>query len=752
MQIPVSPRRTRKAIRISPAANFAPAIMVAAVVIGALILAVLVWSGREADRIARQRDRQIVSLVIEQSVERIAHAQESSTIWDDAVIEARRRPLDLSWIDLNLGTWFDDYAGFDEVYLISPDDQPIYAMRGGRRTSPETFIAVEEVARPLIARLRRTTSINRTVGSLAMLSPGQADLAVLRGRPAIISAKPIRSDSGRIPQKPGTEPVHVSVVFLDQDFFARIGSQYGLADARYQIRPSQDPAEASVTLERRSGQVIGFLVWRPFAPGSQVTSLVGPVLAMVLLLSIVVIYMLAARLVGRTSDLEESRLQAQHQAMHDGLTGLANRAMFERRFDEALQRVAHRPDALLALLYIDLDRFKQINDTLGHPAGDVLIRQVARRLVAEVRAYDLVARLGGDEFAILISEPEDREAIDRICSRIVAHLEQPFSVAGSLAYIGASIGIAIAPQHGHDRTELTRKADIALYRAKAEGRSRYLVFDPGMDAAVRARESTDRELRQAMADCDAQLRIHYQPVFSTRTGAMTGVEALLRWQHPENGLVAPGGFISAAEESGLIEPLGQWVLRRAAEDAHAWPGLRVAVNVSPIQVRSRQFVDRVREVLEATGLEPARLEIELTETALLGASDDVTETLCALRRLGIACALDDFGTGYSSLSHIRDIAVDRIKIDRSFVHAVNTPSGAALVEAVVSLARTNGLQVTAEGVENQAQHAFLSRAGCHEVQGYLLARPMPAAEITAMLASPPSLPAVFDAAHPAAAI
>ena len=726
--------------------------MLAAFLIATLILAVLVWSGHEADRIARQRDRSIVSLVLEQSVERIAHAQESSTIWDDAVVEAARKPLDLDWIDLNLGIWFDDYAGFDEVYLVSADDKPVYAMRGGERAMPEAYIAVEEVAAPLIARLRRTTNVRRAADTLAMLSPGQADLAVLRGRPAIISAKPIRSDSGRIAQRPGSEPVHISIVFLDEDFFARIGSQYGLAQARYQISPSLNPADASVALQAQDGRIIGYFVWQPFAPGSQVTSLVGPVLAMVLLLSIVVIYMLATRLVGRTSDLEESRLQAQHQAMHDGLTGLANRALFEQRFDAALQRLADGQGGLLALLYIDLDRFKQINDTLGHPAGDALIRQVARRLVAEVRGYDLVARLGGDEFAILVSEPEDRQAIDRICSRIVAHLEQPFNVSGSQAYIGASIGIAVAPRHGTDRTELTRKADIALYRAKAEGGSRYVVFDPGIDAAVRARESTDRELRRAMADCDAQLRIHYQPVFSTRTGTMTGVEALLRWQHPENGLVAPGGFISAAEETGLIEPLGQWVLRRAVEDARAWPGLRIAVNVSPIQVRCRKFVDRVREVLEEAGMEPHRLEIELTETALLGASNDVTETLRELRRLGVACALDDFGTGYSSLSHIRDIAVDRIKIDRSFVHAVNTPSGAALVEAVVSLARTNGLQLTAEGVENPAQHAFLSRVGCHEVQGYLLARPMPAAAITAMLTSPAGMPTVFEVAHPAAAI
>ena len=725
-------RRNKNVGRIPLVANFTPAIVFAALGIAALIVVVLLWSDREVDRIARERDRAIVALVLEQSVERVAHAQESSTVWDAAVLQIRKRPLNVNWVDINLGTWFYQYAAFDEVYILSPSDQPIYAMRDGKRTIPETYIAVEDIADPLAATLRRTEAATGSRSNPGMLSPGSADFAVLRGRPAIISAKPIVSDSGTIKQQPGHEAVHISIVFLDDNFFARIGSQYGLAKARYQIAPSSQPNEASVALSTRGGHTIGYLVWEPFAPGSQVTTVVGPVLVLVLLLSTIVIYMLASRLARRTADLEESRAQAQHQAMHDGLTGLGNRAMFELRFEEALHR-SRRRKSLLALLYIDLDRFKQVNDTLGHPAGDALIRQVARRLVAEVRGYDIVARLGGDEFAILINEPEDHDAIDHICSRIVSQLQRPFNVSGSHAYIGASIGVAIAPEHGLDRTELTRKADIALYRAKAGGRSRYVLFDPSMDEAVRARETTDRELRKALADCDAQLRVHYQPVFSTRTCKMTGVEALLRWEHPENGLVTPDAFIRAAEESGLIEVLGPWVMRRAALDARAWPDLRVAVNVSPVQVRDRKFVETVRAILAETGLEPRRLEVEITETALMEASSEVATSLRELRALGVACALDDFGTGYSSLSHIRDIAVDRIKIDRSFVQAVSTVPGAALVEAIVALASANGLHLTAEGVENHEQHTFLRSVGCHEVQGYLLARPMPAEQITAML-------------------
>jgi diguanylate cyclase (GGDEF)-like protein len=716
--------------------RFTAPIVFAALCIVVLILGLLEWSGREVDRIARDRDRAIVSLVLAQAVERVAHAQESSTVWDEAVREVRKAPLDTAWLDLNLGVWFEGYAGIDEVYILDPHDRPLYAMRARHRVRPESYVAVEDVAGPLARLLRKTRSVQkRRNGSLPMLSAGQGDLAVVRGRPAIVSAKPIVSDSGRLRQASGTEAVHVAVVYLDEDFFARIGRQYALAGAHYAIASDAGGTSRSAAMRNRFGRIIGYLVWKPFAPGRQVTAALGPVLLLVLLLTTLVLYMLASRLARRTQDLEDSRHHAQHRAMHDDLTGLGNRAMFEQRLDEALSR-ARRHKSLLALLYIDLDRFKQVNDTLGHPAGDALIQQVAQRLVAEVRGYDLVARLGGDEFAILIGEPEDARAVERICARIVAELERPFDLQGSQAFIGASIGVVITPLHGNDRTELTRKADIALYKAKNEGRSRFLFFTPDMDLDVRMREESYRELRQALADCEHQLRVHYQPIYAVEDGCMVGVEALLRWQHPEQGLVGPADFIRSAEEAGLIEVVGDWVLRRAIRDARAWPSLRVAVNVSPIQLRSRTFVDTVQQVLAEGGVAPERLELELTETALMAASGDVARSLAELRALGVACALDDFGTGYSSLSHIRDFAVDRIKIDRSFVNAVNTVPGAALVEAIVSLASANGLRLTAEGVEAEEQYAFLRRVGCHEVQGFLLSRPVPAAQVPALMRVP----------------
>ena len=710
----------------------APVVLAALFMLG-LLLALLGGSGSEANRIALERDRGIVALVLAQAVERVAHAQESSTVWDEAVRQVRRTPPDKAWLDENLGSWFREYAGVDEVYILDARDRPIYAMRDGRNAVPETYVAVQDTAAPLARLLRTTRTVQkRTNGGLPMLSPGRGDLAIVRGRPAIVSVKPILADTPLARQEPGSEALHVAVVYLDENFFARVGRQYGLADAHYAITASGKGNSHSVPVLDRHGKTIGYLVWKPFAPGRQVIAALGPTLVLVLLLSTAVIYVLASRLARRTLDLEASRSNAHHRAMHDDLTGLGNRATFEQRLDEALAR-SRRHDSLLALLYIDLDRFKQVNDTLGHPAGDALIRQVAERLVAEVRSYDLVTRLGGDEFAILIGEPADREAVESICARIVAELERPFDLEGSQAFIGASIGIAVAPGDGTDRTELTRKADIALYKAKTEGRSRYCFFTPDMDRDVRSREKSYRDLRLALADCDRQLMLYYQPIHDLNDGRMVGVEALLRWWHPERGLMGPAGFIRSAEESGLIEVLGEWVLRQAVRDARQWPDLRVAVNVSPTQLRSRQFVDMVRQVLSEAGLAPQRLELEMTETALMAASGEVARALSELRRMGIACALDDFGTGYSSLSHIRDFAVDRIKIDRSFVNVVDTDAGAALVEAIVSLARANGLCLTAEGVEAQEQHEFLRRVGCHEVQGYLLSPPVPASQISRML-------------------
>ena len=658
----------------------------------------------------------------------MAHAQESSTVWDKSVRKAGERPLDQDWFDLNLGVWFSDYAGHDEVYVLDRRGLPIYAMQDGKRSDPSSYLAIRNVVDPLVARLRKTKEIEARHDDMTMLSPGAAEFAILRGHPAIVSAKPLISDTGDIVQRPGSEPVHISVVRLDDSFMLRFARQYGLTGAHISRSSATHWMESSVPLLDASGAPIAFLVWKPFAPGNDVTTLVGPVLVIALLSFAVAISLLAARLKRKTVDLEMSKLQAQHLAMHDVLTGLPNRAMFELRLEEALGHLASE-GGQIALLYLDLDHFKQINDSLGHSAGDALIREVAWRLSAIVRECDTVARVGGDEFAIILVDPKNHATIERVGSRIVSELRLPFDLMGSQSFIGASAGIALAPTDGDDRLELTRKADIALYRAKSEGRGKYVFFTSDMDEAIRTRETVDRELRLAILDSQNQLKVHYQPVLSTLTETFTAVEALVRWDHPERGLLSPIAFLGIAEDSGLIEALGELVLRAAVRDAMRWPELRISVNVSPIQVRNRSFADRVISILGEAGMHPSRLELELTETAFLTGLSDVSRTIERLRNVGISIALDDFGTGYSSLSHIRDLAVDRIKIDRSFVTALDTGQGVALVQAIITMATASGLEITAEGVETDRQRELLEQLGCTEIQGYRISPPLPADEM-----------------------
>jgi len=725
--------------RESQTGKFVTLIAMTSLIVVCAVMGLLLWSSREVDRIALQHEEAVVATMLIRAKSRVAHMQESSTIWEDAVTKVNERPLDLEWVDRSMGIWFYDYGGIDEVYVLDPQDTPIYAMREGKRTDTATYGQIAAAARPIVTALRKLGPVTQKTpdnGDLIEMSPGLTELAMVRGQPAIISVKPITFDSAAIAPQRGQESVHVSVVYLDADLIASLSAQFGLHGAHYSPSFHTRSGEASVPLRTESNRNIGYLVWRPFAPGHQVTAYVGPTLIIGLLLAIFAIYLLAKRLARRTLDLEDSRTKAQHHALYDGLTGLPNRAMFQDRLEQALSR-CRRDGKLVALLYLDLDRFKQVNDSLGHAAGDEVIREVASRLSTEIRLYDTVARLGGDEFAILIVAPDDRAVLEQICERIIAELSRPFDLPGAQSFIGASIGVAMAPGDGMNRTDLARKADIALYRAKMQGGGRTMFFEPWMDEVVRIRETTHRELRIAIADCDKQLKVLYQPVFSTATGVITGVEALLRWDHPVSGIITPAEFIRAAEETGLIEVLGNWVLRRAMLDAANWPELRVAVNVSPIQVHSRNFASGIEALLEETGMEADRLELEITETALMGASAEVSEALARLRGIGVAVALDDFGTGYSSLSHIRDIAVDRIKIDRSFVKAINTPTGIALVEAVVALAKANGLQLTAEGIETERQHTFLKELGCHEVQGFLLSRPVGVGGISAMLGRDP---------------
>ncbi|MFC0008911.1 sensor domain-containing protein [Devosia nitrariae] len=431
---------------------------------------------------------------------------------------------------------------------------------------------------------------------------------------------------------------------------------------------------------------------------------------------------------------EQERLQAQqqlaHLASHDVLTGIANRGYFLERIDEML-RV--RGNHLIALHYIDLDGFKEVNDTLGHAAGDALLYQVGRRLEQCIGEADILARLGGDEFAIAQRSPPGPDSARRLAEKIIDALAVPFDIEGAGASVGASIGIAFAPIDAGHSSDLLKAADTALYRAKSGKRGSYCMFERGMDAAMRTRHLVRIELAGAMSR--GELELHYQPLFDIASNHITACEALARWRHPERGLIPPNEFIPVAEESGLIIPLGAWVLEKACADAARWPiDAAVAVNLSPLQFRNSSLVDTVAKALAAADLRPDRLQLEITESVLLDDSAGNLATLRALRQLGVRIAMDDFGTGYSSFGYLRSFPFDKIKVDREFVRDLpDSPESLAILRAVVGLGQSLGMTTTVEGVETQDQLSAVRTEGFVEAQGYLLGVPVPNAEMVKIL-------------------
>ena len=707
-----------------------PVVAVVASVAG-IVCALLIWSTSEIDTIAEGRQRQIVETVLTQSIQRIAHDQEASTYWDDAVREVSAAKPDLDWLDNNLGIWLHSYYGHDATYIVDGANQPIYAMRDGRRETPDSYRHLRLQMLPLIIELRDKMRRGAREGiGPTVLTPGASDLAILDGRPAIISAKPIIPETQRVAQIPGREHIHISVRYLDGSFLRDLSGQYWVDEARFSWTARYAPGESAEALRTRKGQVIGYVLWTPFAPGSQVMGKLAPALAAALLAVALIVTLLLIRIRRTLAALKASEAQAQHLAFHDTLTGLANRALFQDRLDHALASV-RRGAPSVALFYLDLDRFKAVNDTLGHPAGDQLIRDVAHRLKLATRDTDTVARLGGDEFAIIQSGGATPAMAEVLCLRLVEAIAEPFDLDGTRVAVGVSIGVAIAPAHGTDRIELSRKADIALYEAKAHGRGRYVLFTEAMDATVKRRQSIEHDLREAL-EVGGQLELHYQPIHEARTRAVIGVEALIRWRHPVQGLMAPSTFIPIAEESDLIEPIGEWALYEACRAARRWQFHSVAVNVSAVQLRNPAFPETVLGAIRASGIDPHRLELEITETSFIENESACERNIVALREQGVRIALDDFGTGYSSLNHLRDFEVDRLKVDRSFVAGIDhREGGSAIIRAIVGLAVARGIMVTAEGVETAEQAAWLTSVGCDALQGYLLSRPQPQAQIDA---------------------
>jgi len=429
---------------------------------------------------------------------------------------------------------------------------------------------------------------------------------------------------------------------------------------------------------------------------------------------------------------ERTRVEEQirHLAHYDALTDLPNRALFHERLRQQLDQIV--PGEQLAVLYIDIDEFKSVNDSLGHMIGDELLKSVALRLGQCIDGADFVARLGGDEFAIVQTAVKDPAEVVDLVTRAFDAIREPCECLGHQVASDASIGIALAPQHGIDLDQILKNADLAMYAAKSAGRRTWRFFEPAMDAHVKARRLLEIDLRKAIAD--QALEVYYQPCLSLHSNRITGCEALVRWRHPERGMVSPAEFIPIAEETGLINELGEWVLATACAEATTWPDhISIAVNVSPVQFRSGTLALKIVAALAASGLPASRLELEITEAVLIRDDDAALEILHQLRAIGVRIALDDFGTGYSSLSYLQRFPFDKIKIDRCFVNDLAEQGGSSIVQAVVNIAAARHMTTTAEGVETQRQQEMLRALGCNEMQGYLFSPPKPAAEVQRIL-------------------
>jgi diguanylate cyclase (GGDEF)-like protein len=701
---------------IAPAALL---LVLTAVAVAAFVL----WSTTGIDARALQRENRLVARAVERQIAEIPTAQESVAIWDDAILYAKLT-FDKEWLDNNLGVWMYDFYGFDGAAVLDEADQPIYTMAAGISPSPNFFADNRSVLAPLVADTRSKLA----AGALAAYDhggpyPQARDIVSVGGTPAIVSVMPITSQTGTIPQEPGSEYLHIAVDYLDAAFARKLEHDYSINAASVTMAPTTDSDLVSYPLFNNAGRVVAFVDWRPGRPGVELLKQTGPALAIAFLIAGIIVLALVHRLWRSTSALEAERISARHDAMHDPLTGLANRAHFDAQLSRDLGDRRGTPP--VALLILDLDRFKQVNDTLGHTVGDDLICAVGQRLQELIGPADVLARLGGDEFAIIHPCREGPSAALSLANGIVDAIAKPFVVSGGEAFVGASIGLALSSAEDNDPRELTRKADIALYEAKARGRGRVVLYEDSMSAQLQDRHTIEAELREALKR-PGQLSVAYQPLYTGRDSEIAGAEALLRWTHPRLGQISPARFIPIAEGAGLIEPLGEFVLREACTFGARWPGHRMAVNISPAQLRNPRFPERVFDLLVETAMRPSDLELEITEGILLDNEGPVRDALSTFRKAGIRIALDDFGTGYSSLSYLKRYPVDCIKIDRSFVAQI-APSGSstAIVQAMVTLAHALDIEVTAEGVETHEQMNVLRAMGCNLVQGFLLSPPAP---------------------------
>jgi diguanylate cyclase len=652
--------------------------VIVAVAIVCVVVAVL-SSAQRADEVALDTERQLFTRALANHGERVLREIESVST-SEVANRRIRVEFDHAWVQIYVGLRLQSSFDHDFVFIADAADRFLYASLGLRSVDPNWFNSIQPDLRGVLDLVRgRASPGGAAPGTEAAKDAGLPRAVRLQGflgRPAIVAAVAVTTPNDVSPRTGAEAPIVLSVKFIDDDVLADIASRLLLRNLHKVGRGPVAAGDHVFDLTDQQGRAIAQFAWTPKQPGAEIVHSVTPFIAIALAAFALLVGLVLGHMRRTAATIEAGETRLRHLALHDPLCGLPNRIFFGERLEAIIAKV-RQGGPTAAVFYIDLDHFKDVNDTLGHPVGDELIRNVTQRLARTLRGDDLVARLGGDEFAVITSGGFDHATLQAIADRMIATICTPYSIANQTIVIGASIGIAVISEHVAAAADVMRHADLALYRAKNEGRNRACIYDSAMDADLVKRKVLENDLRAAIENND--LRVAYQPIVNNSGENVVGVEALCRWTHPERGEISPSEFIPVAEHSGLIIELGEQVLRRACLDGKAWPGLTISVNVSPLQFRRSEFVDVVERILEETNFDPSRLELEVTESTLLGAVETAELAMFRLKGLGVRLALDDFGTGYSSLLYLRRFPFDKLKIDSSFVRSIERAADAAAI-------------------------------------------------------------------------
>ncbi|HYD88236.1 MAG TPA: EAL domain-containing protein [Vitreimonas sp.] len=715
---------------------------------GVLLLVIVAYAGWSANRTAVVRERQLVENALDRSVSSVLDQQKAIAWWDDAVVNAQARPVATEWLETNVGIYFFETYGHDEIVIVDGQNRPVYANVGGERANPTAaYAARADVLDQIVAEARRGADghlrprdrafaeSQSNYDALLGASFGRwaGHIMSVDGEPAVVAAISIvpNLDANLLDGEPH---LLLSIVRVDQGFMAQVGSSLLISDLALSAAPNPSGSVLSEAFVADDGAPVGYLTWTPKQPGQTLLMFVLPMVALGVIGAGLLTWLMIGRLKRASSELADREVESRHQALHDALSGLPNRHNFVQRLQEALDGLIQaRNNGRVVVAYIDVDRFKDVNDTMGHAAGDALIMAVARRLQTHITPQDFLARFGGDEFAVLRAS-NNPEAAAELADCLRAAFEESFDVHGQHVRMTASIGLAQAPDHGASPQELMRHADIALYQGKNQGRDRAMMFSSEMAAEVEQRREVELELHAALVS--GQLNLHYQPVVSCAHGRVTGLEALLRWKHPTKGDISPAVFVPIAEEAGLMPALGAFVLERAFQEARRWPTLDVAINLSPVQFRHVDLVELLESLLRKYTVDPSRVILEVTEGVMMESTDRNRHILETVRKLGFKIALDDFGTGYSSLRYLCDFRFDKIKIDRAFVTGIHERKRAmTIIQSVVTLGRGLGMDIVAEGVESETEASVMRLVGVTELQGFFFSQAVPADKVDELIAS-----------------